>query len=54
MNLLLAWLVIRLATEMVPNPALARLIAVLTWSVAALRKHRTFSARRSRCWIALR
>src|SRR6478672_10984410 len=35
-NLLLTWLVIRLATEMVPNPVLARLIAVLSWSVAAL------------------
>jgi small-conductance mechanosensitive channel len=36
LNLLLAWLVIRLASEMVPNPVLARLIAVLAWSVAAL------------------
>ncbi|HEY7579444.1 MAG TPA: mechanosensitive ion channel domain-containing protein [Acetobacteraceae bacterium] len=36
LNLLLAWLVIRLAVEMVPNPVLARLIAVLAWSVAAL------------------
>ena len=35
-NLLLAWLVIRLAAEMVPNPVLARLIAALAWSVAAL------------------
>jgi hypothetical protein len=35
-NLLLAWLVIRLAAEMVPNPVLARLLAVLSWSVAAL------------------
>jgi small-conductance mechanosensitive channel len=35
-NLLLTWLVIRLAAEMVPNPVLARLIAVLSWSVAAL------------------
>ena len=35
-SLLLAWLVIRLAAEMVPNPVLARLIAVLAWSVAAL------------------
>ena len=35
-NLLLAWLVIRLAAEMVPNPVLARLIAVLSLSVAAL------------------
>jgi small-conductance mechanosensitive channel len=36
LDLLLAWLVIRLAVEMVPNPVLARLIAVLAWSVAAL------------------
>jgi small-conductance mechanosensitive channel len=36
LNLLLAWLVIRLAVEMVPNPVLARLIAVLAWSAAAL------------------
>jgi small-conductance mechanosensitive channel len=35
-NLLMAWLVIRLAAEMVPNPVLARLIALLSWSVAAL------------------
>jgi hypothetical protein len=35
-NLLVAWLVIRLAAEMVPNPVLARLVAVLAWSVAAL------------------
>jgi small-conductance mechanosensitive channel len=35
-NLLMAWLVIRLAAEMVPNQVLARLIAVLSWSVAAL------------------
>jgi len=36
LDLLLAWLVIRLAVEIVPNPVLARLIAVLAWSVAAL------------------
>jgi small-conductance mechanosensitive channel len=36
LDLLLAWLVIRLVVEMVPNPVLARLIAVLAWSVAAL------------------
>jgi small-conductance mechanosensitive channel len=36
LDLLAAWLVIRLAVEMVPNPVLARLIAVLAWSVAAL------------------
>jgi len=35
-NLLLAWLVIRLAADFVPSPALARLIAVLAWSFAAL------------------
>ncbi len=35
-NLLLAWLVIRLAADVVPNAALARLIAVLAWTVAAL------------------
>lgn len=35
-DLLMAWLVIRLAAEMVPNQVLARLIAVLSWSVAAL------------------
>jgi small-conductance mechanosensitive channel len=36
LDLLLAWLVIRLTVELVPNPVLARLIAVLAWSVAAL------------------
>jgi small-conductance mechanosensitive channel len=36
LDLLLAWLVIRVAVEMVPNPVLARLIAVFAWSVAAL------------------
>jgi small-conductance mechanosensitive channel len=36
MNLLLAWLVIRLAADVVPNAVLARLIAVLAWIVAAL------------------
>src|SRR5689334_23353646 len=36
MNLLLAWLVIRLAADVVPNAVLARLIAVLAWMVAAL------------------
>ncbi len=35
-SLLLAWLVIRLAADFVPYPALARLIAVLAWVVAAL------------------
>jgi hypothetical protein len=35
-NLLVAWLVIRLAAALVPYPALARLIAVLAWLVAAL------------------
>ena len=35
-NLLLAWLVIRLAAYVVPNAVLARLIAVLAWVVAAL------------------
>jgi small-conductance mechanosensitive channel len=35
-NLLLAWLVIRLAADVVPNAALAQLIAVLAWVVAAL------------------
>lgn len=35
-SLLLAWLVIRLASDMVPYAALARLIAVLAWVVAAL------------------
>jgi small-conductance mechanosensitive channel len=35
-NLLLAWLVIRLAAALVPYAALARLIAVLAWVAAAL------------------
>jgi Mechanosensitive ion channel len=35
-SLLLAWLVIRLAAALVPYAALARLIAVLAWLVAAL------------------
>jgi small-conductance mechanosensitive channel len=35
-NLLLAWLIIRIAADFVPSPALARLIAVLAWSLAAL------------------
>jgi len=35
-NLLLAWLVIRLVADLVPYPALARLIAVMAWCVAAL------------------
>src|SRR5690348_14675904 len=35
-SLLLAWLVIRLAAAVVPYAALARLIAVLAWLVAAL------------------
>ncbi len=35
-NLLIAWLVIRLAADLVPLPALARLIAVIAWTVAAL------------------
>jgi small-conductance mechanosensitive channel len=35
-NLVLAWLVIRLVAHVVPNPALAQLIAVLAWVVAAL------------------
>ena len=34
--MLLAWLVIRLAADLVPYAALARLIAVLAWLVAAL------------------
>ena len=34
--MLLAWLVIRLAAALVPYAALARLIAVLAWLVAAL------------------
>jgi small-conductance mechanosensitive channel len=36
MNLVLAWLVIRLAADVVPNAPLAQLIAVLAWLVAAL------------------
>jgi small-conductance mechanosensitive channel len=35
-NLLLAWLVIRLASDLIPYAALARLLAILVWSVAAL------------------
>ena len=35
-SLLLAWLAIRLASDLVPYPALARLIAVLAWIVASL------------------
>ncbi len=35
-SLLLAWLVIRLVSDVVPYPALARLIAVLAWIVASL------------------
>jgi small-conductance mechanosensitive channel len=35
-NLVLAWLVIRLVADVVPNAALAQLIAVLAWVVAAL------------------
>ncbi|MEA2770837.1 MAG: hypothetical protein QOD93_3799, partial [Acetobacteraceae bacterium] len=35
-SLLLAWLVIRLTSDLVPYAALARLIAVLAWVVAAL------------------
>jgi small-conductance mechanosensitive channel len=35
-SLLLAWLVIRLTSDLVPYAALARLIAVLAWLVAAL------------------
>jgi small-conductance mechanosensitive channel len=35
-SLLLAWLVIRLAADLVPYPALARLIAVVAWLMAAL------------------
>jgi len=36
MNLLLAWLVIRLAADVVPNAVLAQVIASLAWGVAAL------------------
>ena len=35
-NLVLAWLAIRLAADLVPNAPLAQLIAVLAWLVAAL------------------
>jgi small-conductance mechanosensitive channel len=35
-NLLVAWLVIRLVADLVPSRALARLIAVTAWSLAAL------------------
>jgi small-conductance mechanosensitive channel len=35
-SLLLAWLVIRLASDFVPYPGLSRLIAVVAWVVAAL------------------
>src|SRR5215203_5346425 len=35
-NLLLAWLVIRLVADLVPSRALARLIAIAAWSLAAL------------------
>jgi small-conductance mechanosensitive channel len=35
-NLVLAWLVIRLAADLVPNAPLAQVIAVLAWLVAAL------------------
>jgi small-conductance mechanosensitive channel len=35
-SLLLAWLVIRLASDFVPYPALSRLIALMAWIVAAL------------------
>jgi small-conductance mechanosensitive channel len=35
-SLVLAWLVIRLAADLVPNAPLAQLIAVLAWLVAAL------------------
>ncbi len=35
-NLLAAWLAIRLAADLVPHPALARLVAVTAWVVAAL------------------
>src|SRR3954447_13794926 len=35
-NLLVAWLVIRLVADLVPSRALARLIAVAAWSLAAL------------------
>ena len=35
-NLLLAWLVIRLVSDLVPYAALARLIAAFAWVIAAL------------------
>jgi small-conductance mechanosensitive channel len=35
-NLLAAWLAIRLAADLLPHPALARLVAVAAWAVAAL------------------
>jgi small-conductance mechanosensitive channel len=35
-NLLMAWLVIRLVADLVPSRALARLIAISAWSLAAL------------------
>ena len=35
-NLLAAWLVIRLAADLVPNRALARLVAIAAWILAAL------------------
>src|SRR5215210_6860043 len=35
-NLLVAWLVIRLVADLVPSRALARLIALAAWSLAAL------------------
>jgi len=35
-NLLMAWLVIRLVADLVPSRALARLIAIAAWSLAAL------------------
>ena len=35
-NLLMAWLVIRLVADLVPSRALARLIALAAWSLAAL------------------
>jgi small-conductance mechanosensitive channel len=35
-NLLAAWLAIRLAADLVPHPALARLVALVAWILAAL------------------
>ncbi len=35
-NLLAAWLAIRLAADLLPHPALARLVAAAAWAVAAL------------------